>query len=171
MMKAAIVEEAHNHVVWEMRTSILWIVLGLFLGGLCAAAFLVVVPFVPRWDLAGVMMALTVAVVVFLALTTPLAERGELERTLDGGSLVRVRQWLLSGKRRAWQAELESVVGFRPEARVFEDTGEQLYTRSRLWVYLTDADPLPLTDWLDAPFVHTLGESLAKAGRCTFETE
>lgn len=171
MMKAAIVEEAHNHVVWETKTSILWIVLGVFIGGLCAAAFLVVVPFVPRWDLAGVIMALTVGAVAFLALTTPLAERGELERTLDGGSLVRVRQWLFSGKRRAWQAELESVVGFRPEARVFEDTGEQLYTRSRLWVYLTDADPLPLTDWLDAPFVHTLGESLAKAGRCTFETE
>ena len=170
-MKATIVEEAHNHVVWETRTSILWIVLGLFLGGLCAAAFFVIVPFVPRWDLAGVMMALTVSVVALLALTTPLAERGELERTLDGGSLVRIRQWLFFGERPALQAELESVAGFRPEARVFEDTGEQTYTRSRLWVYLTDADPLPLTDWLDASFVHTLGESLAKAGRCTFEPE
>ncbi|MBN2391275.1 MAG: hypothetical protein JXR84_11145 [Anaerolineae bacterium] len=170
-MKATIVEEAHNHVVWETRTSTLWIVLGLFLGGLCVAAFLLLVPFIPRWDLAGVMMALTVLVVVFLALTTPLAERGELERTLDGGSLVRMRQWLFFGKRLAWQAELESIVGFRPEARLFEDTGEQLYTRSRLWVFLADADPLPLTDWLDAPFVHTLGKSLAKAGRCTFEPE
>ena len=170
-MKATIVEEAHNHVVWEIRTSTHWIVLGLFLGGLCAATFLVLVPFNPRWDLAGVMMALTVLAVVFLALTMPFAERGELERTLDGGSLVRMRQWLFFGKRLAWQAELESVAGFRPEARLFEDTGEQTYTRSRLWVYLTDADPLPLTDWLDAPFIHTLGESLAKAGRCTFESE
>jgi len=170
-MKAAIVEEAHNHVVWETRSSIFWIVLGLFLGGLCAAAFLVLVPFVPRWDLAGGMMVLTVGVAAFLALTTPLAERGELERTLDGGSLSRIRQWLFFGQRPAWHAELESVAGFRPEARVFEDTGGQTYTRSRLWVYLTDADPLPLTDWLDAPFVHTLGESLAKAGRCTFEPE
>lgn len=168
-MNATIVEEAHNRVVWETRTSILWIVLGLFFGGLSGATFLVLVPVAPRWDLAAVMMTLTVAVAVFLALTTPLAERGELERTLDGGSLVRVRQWLFFGKRVAWQEELESIVGFRPEARVFEDTGEQTYPRSRLWVFLTDTDPLPITDWLDAPFVHTLGESLAKAGRCTFE--
>ena len=170
-MKATIVEEAHNHVVWETQTSTLWIVLGLFLGGLSAAAFLVLVPFIPRWDLAGVLLAVTVVVSVFLALTTPLAERGELERTLDGGSLTRLRHWLFFGKRLAWKAELASVVGFRPEARVFEDTGEQTYTRSRLWVFLTDADPLPITDWLDAPFIHTLGESLAKAGRCTFTSE
>jgi hypothetical protein len=170
-MKATILEEAHNHVVWETRTSTLWIVLGLFLGGLCAAAFLVLVPLAPRWDLAGVLLAVTVGVVVFLALTTPLAERGELERTLDGGNLVRVRQWLFFGQRLAWQTELESIVGFRPEVRVFEDTGEQTYTLTRLWVFLMDADPLPITDWLDGPFVHTLGESLAKAGRCTFEPE
>jgi len=168
-MKATIVEEARNRVVWEVRTSILWIVLGLFLGGLCMAVFLILAPLTPRWDLAGAALALAVGVVAFLALTTPLAERGELERTLDGGSLTRARQWLLFGQRPAWQVELESVVGFRPEVRVFEDTGEQTYARSRLWVFLTDADPLPLTDWLDAPFVHTLGESLAKAGRCTFE--
>lgn len=170
-MKATILEEAHNRVVWEMKTSILWIVLGLFLGGLCAAAFLVLAPLAPRWDLAGVMMALTVGVVVFLGLTTPLAERGELERTLDGGSLARARQWMFFGQRPAWQTELESVVGFRPETRVFEDTGEQTYTLARLWVFLTDADPLPITDWLDGAFIRTLGESLAKAGRCTFEPE
>ncbi len=168
-MKATIVEEAHNRVVWEIKTSLLWIVLGLFLGGLCAAVFLILAPLSPRWDLVGVALALTVGVAAFLALTTPLVERGELERTLDGGRLVRSRQWLFFGQRPALQAELESVVGFRPEARLFEDTGEQTYTRSRLWVFLTDADPLPVTDWLDAPFVHTLGESLAKAGRCTFE--
>jgi hypothetical protein len=168
-MKATIVEEAHNRVVWETQTSILWIVLGVFLGGLCGAAFLVLVPMTPRWDLAAVLMTLGIGVAAFLGLTTPLAERGELERTLDGGSLMRVRRWLFFGQRAAWQAELGAVAGFRPEVRLFEDTGEQMYTRSRLWVYLADADPLPLTDWLDAPFVHTLGESLAKAGRCTFE--
>ncbi len=170
-MKATILEEAHNRVAWEIRTSILWIVLGLFIGGLCAAAFLVLAPLTPRWDLAGVIMTLIIGVAVFLALTTPLAERGELERTLDGGSLVRTWHWLFLGRRPAWQAELESVVGFRPETRLFEDTGEQTYTLARLWVFLTNADPLPITDWLDAPFVQTLGESLAKAGRCTFEPE
>lgn len=168
-MKATIVEETHNRVVWEIRTSTLWIVLGLFLGGLCIAVCLVLVPLTPRWDLVGAVLTFALGVAVLLALTSPLAERGELERTLDGGSLARVRQWLFFGQRPAWQAQLESVVGFRPEVRVFEDTGEQTYTRSRLWVFLTENDPLPITDWLDAPFVHTLGESLAKVGRCTFE--
>lgn len=170
-MKATIVEETHNHVVWEIRTSTLWMVLGLFLGGLCIAVFLVLAPLTPRWDLAGAVLVCVLAVAVLLALTTPLAERGELERTLDGGSLARLRQWLFLGQRPAWQAQLESVVGFRPEARVFEDTGDQTYTRARLWVFLTDADPLPITDWLDASFVRTLGESLAKVGRCTYQAE
>ena len=170
-MKATIVEETHNHVVWEIRTSTLWIVLGLFLGGLCIAVFLILVPLVPRWDLAGAVLVCALGIAAVLGLTTPLAERGELERTLDGGSLTRARQWLFFGKRPAWQAQLESVVGFRPEVRLFEDTGEQTYTRSRLWVFFTDADPLPITDWLDVPFVHTLGESLAKVGRCTFQPE
>ncbi len=168
-MKATIVEETHNHVVWEIRTSTLWIVLGLFLGGLCIAVFLVLAPLASRWDLAGAVLALALGIAALLALTTPLAERGELERTLDGGSLTRVRQWLFFGARPAWQVQLDCLVGFRPEARVFEDTGEQTYARSRLWVFLTDADPLPITDWLDVSFVHTLAESLAKAGRCTFE--
>jgi len=170
-MKATILEEAHNRVVWEVRTSILWIVLGVFLGGLCAAAFLVVAPLTPRWDLAWVMLILFVGAATFLALTTPLAERGELERTLDGGSLVRVRQWLFFGHRPALKVTLDHVAGFRPEVRVFEDRGDQTYTRSRLWISLSQGDPLLLTGWLDAPFVHTLGEALAKAGRCAFEAE
>ncbi len=170
-MKATIVEETHTRLVWEISTSLLWIVLGLFLGGLCIAVFLVLVPLTPRWDLAGAVLAFALGVAVLLALTTPLAERGELERTLDGGSLARVRQWLFFGQRSTWQAQLDSIVGFRPEVRTFEDTGEQTYTRSRLWTFLTENDPLPITDWLDAPFVRTLGESLAKVGRCTFEPE
>lgn len=170
-MKATIVEETHNRVVWEIRTSLLWIVLGLFLGGLCAATFLVFAPLTPRWDLAGVIMALTVGAAAFLALTTPLAERGELERTLDGGSVSRTRHWFFFGRRLAWQAPLEAIVGFRPDARIFEDTAAQTYTLSRLVALLPDTDPTPLTDWLDSQFVLNLSELLTKAARFTYEAE
>lgn len=170
-MKAAIVEEAHNRVVWEVKTSLLWIELGLFIGGACAAALIVVTPSPLRWTLAGILMALVAIVGVFLALTTPLAERGELERTLDGGTVSRTRWWLFFGKRLAWKAPLEAIAGFRPDPRVFEDTDEQTYTLSRLVALLLDADPVPLTDWLDPQFVIGLGESLTRAARLTFEAE
>ncbi len=170
-MKATIIEEAHNRVVWEVKTSLLWIELGLFVGGMCAAALLVVTPSPLRWTLAGILMALVIIVGAFLALTTPLAERGELERTLDGGSVSRIRRWLFFGKRLAWTAPLEVIVGFRPDPRTFEDTDEQTYTLSRLVALLADTDPAPLTDWLDPQFVAGLGESLTKAARLTFEAE
>jgi len=170
-MKAAIVEEAHNRVVWEVKTSLLWIELGLFIGGACAAALIVVTPSPLRWTLAGVLAVLVMGVGAFLALTTPLAERGELERTLDGGSISRTRWWLFFGKRLAWEAPLDAVAGFHPDPRVFEDTAEQTYTMSRLMVLLADADPVPLTDWLDPQSVLGLGESLTKAARFTFEAE
>ncbi len=164
-MKATIVEEAHNRVVWEVKTSLLWIELGLFIGGMCAAALLVVTPSPLRWTLAGILMALVFIVGAFLALTTPLAERGELERTLDGGSVSRTRRWLFFGQRLAWHAPLEAIAGFRPEPRTFEDTDEQTYTLSRLVAIVPDAAPEPLTDWLEPQFVVGLGEALTKAAR------
>ncbi len=170
-MKAAIVEEAHNHVVWEVKTSLLWIELGLFIGGTCAAALLAAISSPLRWTLTGIMMALVFIAGSSLALTTPLAERGELTRTLDGGSVSRTRWWLFFGKRLAWEAPLEAIVGFRPDPRTFEDTDGQTYTLSRLTALLVDADPAPLTDWLDPPFVIGLGESLTKAARLAFEAE
>jgi hypothetical protein len=124
-----------------------------------------------RLTLAGILLSFVAIVDVFLALTTPLTERGELERTLDGGHVSRTRWWLFFGKRLAWEAPLEAIAGFRPEPRTFEDTDEQTYTLSRLVALLADADPAPLTDWLDPQFVVGLGESLTKAARLTFEAE
>lgn len=170
-MKATIVEEAHNRVVWEVKTALLWMVLGLFGGGIGAAAWLVVAPSPLHLTLAGILMALVISVAGFLALTTPLAEQGEVERTLDGGHVARTRRWLFFGKRLAWEAPLEVIVGFRPEPRLFEDTAEQTYTLSRLVALVADADPVPLTDWLDPPFVLDLSASLTKAARLDVEAE
>ena len=164
-MKAAIIEEAHNKVIWEVRSPLIWIELGLFTGGLCVAAFIVTTPSPLRWTLAGVVGALVVSVMAILVLTTPLAERGEFERTLDGGALYRVKRWLFFGDHLAWEAPLATIAGFRPEARVFEETDAQTYTLARLLVIFTEAEPVPVTDWLESEFVESLAGSLTKAGR------
>lgn len=164
-LKAAIVEEAHNKVVWEVKSTLVWIELGLFLGGLGVVAFLITVPSPLRWTLAGVFGALVLLAMAVLAATTPLGERGEFERTLDGGALYRVKRWLLVGNRLAWEAPLASIAGFRPEARIFEETDDQTYTLARLLVILTDAEPVPVTDWLDPAFVTSLAEALIRARR------
>ena len=164
-MKAVIVEEAHNKVVWEVKSPLMGIELGLLIGGLGIAAFLITVPSPLRWTLAGAAGALALMVMVVLAATTPLAERGEFERTLDGGALYRVKRWLFVGDRLAWEIPLAGIVGFRPEARVFEETDAQTYTLSRLLVILTDAEPVPVTDWLESEFIESLAGSLIKAGR------
>ncbi len=170
-MKAAIVEEAHNHVVWEIETSLLGVELGLLIGGTCAALVLVATPSPLRWTVAGLVLMLTVLSGGFLALTTPLGERGELVRTLDGGNVTRLRRWLFFGRRLAWEAPLAVITAFRPELCTFEDNAAQTYTLSRLVAVLTDAEPVPLTDWLDPSFVLDLVKSLTKAARLASEAE
>lgn len=167
-MKAAIVEEAHNHVVWETKSSIIWTELGLLVAGICVSILLVTTPSPARWTLIGIASALVLGVGVVLALATPLAERGELERPLDSGMVRRTKRWLLLGKRLTWEAPLESIAGFRLETRAFEETGDRTYSRTRLLAVI-DGGVVPLTDWLDDAFIQTLGESLARAGRCEFE--
>ncbi|HOT91834.1 MAG TPA: hypothetical protein PLJ78_10105 [Anaerolineae bacterium] len=170
-MKAAIVEEARNRVVWEFKSGLLGIELALFLCGIGAATFIVLTPSPLRWPVAGILMALILIIGVFLALLIPMAERGELERTLDGGNISRTRRWFFFGKRLMWAVPLEAIAGFRLEDCVFEEVDKQTYRLARLMAVLPDADPVPLTDWFDPQFVLTLGESLAKAARLTFEAE
>lgn len=164
-MKAAITEEAHNKVVWEVKSSLIWTELGILIGGLCVVAFIATVSSPLRWTLVAVAGALTVVVMAVLALTTPLSERGEFERTLDGGALYRVKRWPLFGYRLALEAPLAMIAGFRPEARAFVETDDQSYTLSRLLVVPVEGDPAPVTDWLDAAFVDALSAALARAGR------
>ena len=164
-MKAAIIEEAHNRVVWEVRSSLIWMELGILVGGLCAAMFIATVSSPLRWTLVGVIGTLTLVVMTVLALTTPLADRGEFERTLDGGMLYHVKHWLLFGNRLALEAPLELIAGFRSEVRAFEETDDQMYTLTRLLVVPVEGDPAPITDWLDAEFIDSLAAALARAGR------
>ncbi len=170
-MKAVILEEAHNHVVWEFRSGVLGLVLGLLICGAGAAMFLVMTPSPLRWPVAGILMALVIIIAILLLLMVPLAERGELERTLDGGGVSRTRKWFFFGKRLTWAAPLESLAGFRLENGVFEEVDRQTYRLARLAASLPDAGSVPLTDWFDPQFLATLGAALAKAARLTFEAE
>lgn len=167
-MKATVVEEAHNRVVWETKSSILWTEIGIIVAGGCVSALLAMTPSPLRWTLVAVIWALVLGIGVVLGLTTPLMERGELERTLDGGTVRRSKRWLITGQRVTWEGPLESVTRFRLEPRTFEETGDRTYALARL-VAIAGAEAAPLTDWLDDAFVLALGESLAKAGRCEFE--
>ena len=164
-MKAAIIEEAHNRVVWRVKSSLIWMEFSILIGGLCVAAFIAIVPSPLRWTLVGIIGMLTVVVMVLLALTTPLSESGEFERTLDGGMLYCVKRWLLFGNRLALEAPLELIAGFRPEVRRFEETDDQMYARTRLLVVPIEGEPAPITDWLDAEFIDSLAAALARAGR------
>jgi len=164
-MKAAILEEAHNKVVWEAKSALVWMQIGILIGGACVAAFLILVPSPLRWTLVGVTAALTIAVIIALALTTPLADHGEFERTLDGGTLYRGKQWQLFGKHLVMEAPLAEIIDFQPETRTFEETTGQTYTLTRLLVVPVEGDPAPITDWLDAEFIESLTAALARAGR------
>ena len=164
-MKAVIVEEAHNKVVWEVKSPLVGIELGLLIGGVGIAAFLIGVPSPLRWTLAGVVGGLALMAMVVLAISTPLGERGLFERTLDGGVLYRVRRWLLVGDRLAREVPLAAIAGFQAETRAFEELDEQTYPLARLLVVLKEAEPVPVTDWLEPAFVTSLVTALTRAGR------
>ncbi|HNT76610.1 MAG TPA: hypothetical protein PKH77_16485 [Anaerolineae bacterium] len=168
-MLIQITDEVHNRVDWAARTPLIKILLGLLLGwGLLIALLL------PTPGKMGIAISLTASILLLLialilALTTPLSERGRLERTLDGGELYRHKRWLLLGRRVAWQAPLEDISGFQMERQTFEETAAHTYTLARLWAVQTDGNTALLTDWAEPDAVRTLGESLAKAGRRIFE--
>jgi hypothetical protein len=168
-MEAVITEESHNRVVWEVRSSLLWMELGLLIGWVLFAALVVMAPSPLRWTLILGVGAAVLGVGGALALTTPLVDGGELERTPEGGVLYRERRWLFVGRRLSWEVPLEDVVGFRPETQAFEETGGVTYPQARLWAVCGDGAPLPLTGWLAPPSAYALGEALAKAGRRAYE--
>jgi hypothetical protein len=168
-MKIQITDEAHNRVDWIVRTPLVRILLGVLVGWASFAALVVTSPSPLRWPLVGSVSAVVVIVVLILAFTTPVRERGYLERTIDGGDVQRVKRWLLAGKRVAWETPLDTISGFQMELRNFEESPEHIYTLARLWVVLTDDSLALLTDWAEPQVVQALGTSLARAGRRVFE--
>ena len=170
-MRVLITAESHNQVNWEIQTPVVRIELGLLAGWGLFAALIGISPSPLKWVLVGGVGFVILGVAALLALTTPVAEFGCLERTPEGGDVRRSKRWLLSGERVAWMSPLESVTGFRVETRTFEEVGDQTYTLARLWVMPAEGAPALLTGWSEQQQVTSLGESLAKAGRLTYELE
>jgi len=170
-MDIQIVDEAHNRVDWAVRTPLVKILIGL-IAGWGVLAVLVLPGSGPRTYLVGgIAGGVVLLFALFMMLTTPLSERGHLERTPDGGEVYRLKRWLLGGKRMTWHALLEDVSGFQMEWQTFAETASDTYTLARLWAVLTDGSTALLTDWAEVEHIRGLGESLAKAGRRVFEVD
>ncbi len=168
-MQIQIVDEAHNRVDWVVRTPLLKILLGLLIAWAVFVVVLVPTPSPRRWGVLGGVTGVLLLAFAVLVTTTPLGEQGHMERTIEGGDLSRVKRWLIVGRRVAWESPLGEVAGFQMEWRMFEETGAHTYTLARLWATLTDGTFALLTDWADPETVYALGETLAKAGRRSFE--
>ncbi|MFP4394699.1 MAG: hypothetical protein ACLFTI_05480 [Anaerolineales bacterium] len=171
-MQIGMLEEAHNEVVWEVKRPVLRLELGL-LAGLALFDVVVAFSFAPlRWWMIGGVSAFVVAIGLLLMWQTPAVMRGHLERTPTGGKLNRSRRRLVGKSQVMWEIPLDHVVGFRMEARTFEETSGVTYNMARLWVILSDEaedDALLLTGWGPLKEIRMLGASLAKAGRRPFE--
>ncbi len=170
-MHIQIVDEAHNRVDWAARTPLVKILVGLVAGWGVLTVLVLPAPGPRTYLVGGIAAGVILFFALFLALTTPLSERGHLERTPEGGEMYRLKRWLLGGKRMTWYALLEDVSGFQMEWQTFEETSADTYTLARLWVVLTDGSTALLTDWAEVDHVRGLGESLAKAGRRVFEED
>ncbi len=168
-MRLLITAESHNEVSWEVQTSTVWIEVGLLVGWAVCVAVIALMPSADRWAVIAGLSVIILGIALTLALTAPLAEYGHLIRLPDSGDMYRAQRWLLRGERVAWETPLEPVTGFFMETRAFEETGDQVYTQARLWAVLDDAPPARLTLWGDPQAVESLGLSLAKAGRRTFD--
>ncbi len=168
-VRIAIIDESHNRVDWETRSPLLWIEGGLAAGALFFALLVAPSPSPHRWLAVGAVAGLVILVGVLLAITTPLVDRGSLERLPEGGDLQRFKTWLLRGARPVITADLGEVARFEGETQTFEDTPSEIYQLSRLWVIFEDGERRCLTTWSDPASVVALGTALSRAGRRAFD--
>lgn len=172
-MQFQITEESHNRVAWEIDLPLLRLEIGLLIGLLVCVALVIILPaFRPfGWFLTGGVMTGIVGGMVYLALTTPLRERGLMERPPEGGVVRRDRQWIFGGEGTALEVPLDEVTGFTVEEQIFEETGGTTRTLARLWVLRQHVDPENeptselLTDWLEPETAQAFAVTLSQAAR------
>jgi hypothetical protein len=165
LMRIALAEESHSHVDWESRSSIVWIEVGLLLGVIVFSLLAIPSASALRWPAVSAVGVIALAVGGLLAATTPVADRGHLERTPEGGDLKRSKVWLLIGTRAVIDIALEEIDRLEVENETFEDVPPAIYRQSRLWAVAKDGSRYCLTDWAEADSVVDLGNALGKAGR------
>ncbi|MFP4345190.1 MAG: hypothetical protein ACLFU8_10890 [Anaerolineales bacterium] len=178
-MHFAITEEIHNRVGWEMRSPVVHIEIGLLVGFVLCIALIILLPnFQPfGWFVVALLVLGIPGAGLYLALTTPLWDRGFMERLPDGGVVRREQRWIFGGERAALDFPLEVVAGFDVETALFEGTGGTLRSLARLRLLLRDdavggrPDAVPLTDWLEVEAIESLARSVAWAARRPFNPE
>jgi hypothetical protein len=172
-MRIEITEDSHNQVSWEVKTPLLPVEFGLLTGLLIFAIIIIPTPGDVRWLLVALVGLGVLISGLYLALTTPISERGRLVRKPyggeDRGEARREQRWLLGGKWVAWVVPLEAVTGFWLEVRKFEALGHHGYYMARLWARPLDCEPVLVTTWGQPQAVQDLGMALAKTARRRFE--
>ena len=168
-MNLEITSTSHNRVDWVIRTKILWIEISLICGVIIAAFLLASTSSPIRWQVITVLITMSVVIAGILAATTPLIERGYLERLPDGGELLLSKFWLPIGPRKALTVPVDEISALKYEESEFQDSEEDKYMLARLWIIHKSEAPLQLCSWLDPETVNKLGDALAKACRCDFD--
>lgn len=170
-MQIRILDEQHNLVAWELRSPLVKVLLG-FLGGLLlAVGVLLFSRNALRWPFIGGAVTLALGAALFTALTTPLWERGVMERTPEGGMVQREQRWLLRREPVTWDVSLEALAGLRVTTQTVEETEGYTTTFARLCVRLVDSESLaPLTGWASNASVEALAAAFAKAARLPLES-
>ena len=164
-MRIVLTEESHNHVDWETRSPVVWMEIGLLVGILVFSLLVMPSASTLRRQAVSVVAAIILALGGLLAATTPVADRGHLERLPEGGDLKRSKVWLVVGARVVVEVALEDIDGFEVEVETFEDVPPTIYRQARLWAVANDGSRHCLTDWAGVDSVSDLGSSLEKASR------
>ena len=164
-MRIVLTEEGHNYVDWETRSPVVWIEVGLLVGLLVFSLLVTPSASTLRRQAVSVVAVTVLALGGLLAATTPVADRGHLERLPEGGDLKRSKVWLVVGERAVVDVGLEEIDGFEVEVETFEDVPPAVYRQARLWAVANDGSRYCLTGWAEVDSVSDLGDSLAKAGR------
>lgn len=164
-MRIVLTEESHNHVDWETRSPVVWIEVGLLVGLLVMCLLVIPSPSPLRWPVLGTCAALILALGGLLAVTTPVVDRGHLERLPEGGDLKRTRMWLGGIERVTVDLPLEDIDRFEVESESFDDVPPAVVHQARLWGLTGDGARYCLTDWAEPDSVNALGLALEKAGR------
>ncbi len=168
MIELTITDESHNQVMWQTRHPTIPLLVGVIVVATVSALLLATIPSPRRGVVLGGLITTVIASLAWLVWWMPLTEEGHLERTLDGGTIRRIRRRLWQREPETEEIPLPNVTGLWQETRTFEETGGHTYTLARIWALSDSVAPLLLTEWVEPEQTQQLGQSLAKAGRLNF---
>ncbi|HQF00340.1 MAG TPA: hypothetical protein PLG06_11485 [Anaerolineae bacterium] len=169
-MQVKILDEQHNAASWELRRPVVEIELGILGGMLLIITGLFFVQSAVRWPFIAGVATLALGAAFYVAFTTPLWERGAMERTPEGGTVTCERRWLLRRELERWEAPLESVESVGVMRRTVEETDGHVVSAARCYVRLAEGRILvPLTGWATVESATQLAQSFARAARLPVE--